>query len=87
LTPLTACVRVWYKVVMNRAQDKAARASAQEARTAYRAHLATLNDDELDNEDYTYKYESRHLNYSDDEIGDRLGDIEREKTQRNIARI
>lgn len=67
---------------MNRAQDKAARKAAQDEAYAYAAHLTTLDDDELDNEDYTYKYEARFLNLTPDQIGDRLVLIECEKARR-----
>ncbi len=52
------------------------------ARRHYRESISQLNDDELDNEQYTYEHERHTVSQDDDEVADRLIDIELEKGKR-----
>lgn len=52
-------------------------------RRSYREWLATLDADELDNEDYTLRNERQYLDsLSDEEVADRINDVELEKATR-----
>jgi uncharacterized protein YjiS (DUF1127 family) len=52
-------------------------------RKDYRISLQKMSDDELDNEHYTLRNERQYLDsLSDDEVADRVNDVELEKATR-----